>query len=67
MVEKKQGEGMRCNNLHYNYDLGECDWLFKQGIRPIGCGTHDKTGNVFIVFLVNKRYKELDKLYKQGI
>lgn len=63
MVEKKHET--RCSNLHYNYDLEECDWLFKQGIRPVGCGRHDKTGNVYVVFLVNKRYKELDKAYKQ--
>ena len=58
---------MSCKNLHYNYDLRECDWLFKQGVKPIGCGKHDKTGNVFVIFLVNKRYKELDILYKKGI
>lgn len=62
MDKKKE---VRCNNLHYNYDLAECDWLFKHDVNPIGCGTHDKTGNPYIVFLVNKRYKELDSLYKK--
>lgn len=57
----------RCNNLHYNYDLEECDWLFKHGVKPIGCGKHDKTGNTYIVFLVNKRYKKLVALYKQDL
>ena len=60
-------EERRCRNLHYNYDLHECDWLFKHGINPIGCGKHDKTGNPFIVFLVNKKYKELDKVYKEKL
>ena len=57
----------RCNNLHYNYDLEECDWLFKHGVKPIGCGKHDKPGNTYIVFLVNKRYKKLVALYKQDL
>lgn len=57
----------RCNNLHYNYDLEECDWLFKHGVKPIGCGKHDKTGNTYILFLVNKRYKKLVALYKQDL
>lgn len=64
---EEQKKGTRCNNLHYNYDLDECDWLFKQGVKPVGCGEHNKMGNVFVVFLVNKRYKELDRLYKQEI
>lgn len=53
--------------MHYNYDLQECDWLFKHGVNPIGCGKHDKTGNTFIVFLVNRKYKELDKVYKEKV
>lgn len=61
-------KGTRCNNLHYNYDLAECDWLLKHGgVKPIGCGKHDKTGNLYIVFLVNKRYKELESLYRQDL
>ncbi len=66
MEMEKKVKGMHCNNLHYNYDLEECDWLFKHGVKPIGCGRHDKTGNTFIVFLVNRRYKELCALYKDG-
>jgi len=55
-------KGTRCNNLHYNYDLAECDWLLKHGgVKPIGCGKHDKTGNPYIVFLVNKRYDEISQ------
>ena len=40
----------------YNYDIEECNQLFKRGVFPIGCGKHDKTGNVFHVFRVNGRY-----------
>lgn len=40
----------------YNYDIEECNQLFKRGVFPIGCGRHDKTGNVFHVFCVNSRY-----------
>lgn len=47
----------------YNYDIEECNQLFKRGIFPIGCGKHDKTGNVFHVFCVNSRYlKVLDDI-----
>lgn len=46
MKEKMKG-------LHYNYDLEQCNWMFKHGVKPVGCGKHDKTGNTFIVFLVN--------------
>lgn len=28
----------KTKGLHYNYDLAECDWLFKQGVRSVGCG-----------------------------
>lgn len=57
MEEKTKG-------LHYNYDLKQCNWMFKHGVRPVGCGQHNKTGNTFIIFLVNKRYKELEALYE---
>ena len=40
--------------IYYNYDLDECNWLFKHGIKPIGCGKHERTGNTFIIFLINK-------------
>lgn len=40
----------------YNYNIEECNQLFKRGVFPIGCGIHDKTGNVFHVFCVNSRY-----------
>lgn len=40
----------------YSYDIEECNQLFKRGVFPIGCGRHDKTGNVFLVFCVNSRY-----------
>ena len=51
--------------IYYNYDLEECNWLFKHGIKPIGCGKHEKTGNTFIIFLINKKYNELDQQYKE--
>ncbi len=28
----------------YNYDLKECNLLFKKGIYPIGCGVGDRDG-----------------------
>lgn len=40
----------------YNYDIEKCIQLFKRGVFPIGCGKHDKTGNVFHVFCANGRY-----------
>ncbi len=40
----------------YNYDIEECNQLFKRGVFPIGCGRHDKTGNVFHVFCADGRY-----------
>lgn len=51
--------------IYYNYDLDECNWLFKRGIKPIGCGKHEKTGNTFIIFLINKKYNELEQQYKE--
>lgn len=30
--------------IYYNYDLEECNWMFKHGVQPIGCGMHDITG-----------------------
>ena len=40
--------------IYYNYDLEECNWMFKQGVHPIGCGKHDKTGNTFIIFCLKQ-------------
>lgn len=40
----------------YNYNIEECNQLVKRGIRPIGVGTHDKTGNVYLVFIADSRY-----------
>lgn len=47
---------MSTKKYAYNYDIEECNQLFKRGVFPIGCGKHDKTGNVFLVFGVNSRY-----------
>ena len=46
----------------YNYDLEQCNQLFKKGVNPIGCGTNDKTGKVFHVFIASKKYFEMLKL-----
>ena len=40
----------------YNYDIEECNNLFKRGVFTIGCVKHNKKVNVFIVFCVNSRY-----------
>ncbi len=55
------------NGIYYNYDLEECNWMFKHGIQPIGCGTHDKTGNTFIIFMLTKQYRQLEKIYREEI
>ncbi|HAU86018.1 MAG TPA: hypothetical protein DCW90_11125 [Lachnospiraceae bacterium] len=46
----------------YNYDLDQCNALFKKGVFPIGVGRNDKTGNVYIVFKANMRYFDTLKL-----
>lgn len=46
----------------YNYDLVQCNKLFKLGIPPIGIGTNNKTGNTYVVFRANTRYFETLKL-----
>lgn len=56
---------IRCSNIHYNYDIEMCNWLLKHGAKAIGCGIHNKTGNTFIVFLVNKQYKSMENEYKK--
>ena len=43
----------------YNYNIEQCNRLFKKGIHPIGVSTHDKTGNVFHVFRTEKRYFDM--------
>lgn len=52
---------MNSKKYAYNYDIEECNQLFKRGIFPIGCGRHDKTGNVFHVFCANGRYSKVLK------
>ena len=44
---------IRCSNIHYNYDIEMCNWLLKHGAKAIGCGTHNKTGNTFILTWVS--------------
>ena len=44
------------NKPVYNYDIEECNQLFKKGVYPIGCGVGDKDGRVFHVFTANRRY-----------
>lgn len=53
--------------LYYNYDLEQCNWLFKQGIYPCGCGTNNKTGNTFIVFSLSKKYRQAEERYNTEI
>lgn len=52
----------------YNYDLEQCNKLFKKGVNPIGVGVNDKTGKVFHVFIASKKYFEMLKLieYEQS-
>ena len=40
----------------FNYDIEQCNQLFKLGIVPIGIGTNDKTGNTYVVFRANTKY-----------
>ena len=44
------------SKLAYNYNIEECNQLFKRGVYPIGVNKHDRTGNVFHVFRANSRY-----------
>jgi len=46
----------------YNYDINQCNSLFKKGVNPIGCGVNNKTGKVFHVFIPSKKYFEMLKL-----
>lgn len=50
----------------YNYDLSQCNKLFKLGIPPIGIGTNNKTGNTFVVFRANTRYFEALKILQDN-
>ena len=46
----------------YNYDLEECNQLFKKGIFPIGCGIGDRDGQVYHVFIASRKYFDMVKL-----
>ena len=50
------------NKPVYNYDIEECNQLFKKGVYPIGCGVGDKDGRVFHVFTANRRYFDTVRL-----
>jgi len=50
------------NKPVYNYDIEECNQLFKKGIFPIGCGVGDKDGRVFHVFAASRKYFDMVKL-----
>ena len=54
------------NNIKpiYNYDLQECNLLFKKGIHPIGCGVGNKDGQVYHVFMADKKYFNAVSLIK---
>ena len=55
---------MRNRNIKpiYNYDLQECNLLFKKGIHPIGCGVGYKDGRIYHVFMAYKKYFDTVKL-----
>jgi hypothetical protein len=46
----------------YNYDLEQCNRLFKKGVVPIGVGTNNNSGSVFVVFRANRKYFDTVKL-----
>lgn len=46
----------------YNYDLEQCNRLFKKGVVSIGVGTNNNSGSVFIVFRANRKYFDTVKL-----
>ena len=46
----------------YNYDLDQCNALFKKGVFPIGIGSNNKTGGIYVVFKANARYFDTVKL-----
>ena len=46
----------------YNYDLKECNLLFKKGVHPIGCGVGDRDGRVYHVFMADRRYFDAVRL-----
>ena len=50
------------NKPVYNYDIEECNQLFKKGVYPIGCGIGDKDERVFHVFTANRRYFDAVRL-----
>ena len=52
------------NKPVYNYDIEECNQLFKKGIFPIGCGVGDRDGRVFHVFAASKKYFDMARLVK---
>ncbi len=50
----------------YNYDIEQCNQLFKLNVKPIGCGINKKTNSVYHVFYPNAYYfGMLDKLLQQ--
>lgn len=48
----------------YNYDIEQeqCNRPFKKGIVPIGVGTNNNSGSVFVVFRANRKYFDTIKL-----
>lgn len=65
-IEMKGFGFMYNNNIKpiYNYDLQECNLLFKKGIHPIGCGVGNKDGQVYHVFMADKKYFNAVSLIK---
>lgn len=48
----------------YNYNIEECNLLFKKNINPVGCGVNKKTNTIYHVFYPSKLYFEMLKLVK---
>lgn len=48
----------------YNYDIDQCNQLFKKGVVPIGIGRHDVTGNTYVVFKANSKYFNMLELIR---
>ena len=50
------------NKPVFNYDIEQCNRLFKKGVMPIGVGTNNRSGNVYHVFRANRKYFDTLKL-----
>lgn len=52
----------------FNYNIEECNALFKHNVFPIGINKHDKTGNVFCVFNATTYYfNAIKQIREEGV